>query len=128
MGSDPQLTQGRAFVDVILVPSSKVGKVSDGLMQIMTRVCAKDKRLTINRGALHRYKEIKKLASGGCREMHVHQESIMLRQAANLSEVIILVDDVCTSGNSLVACCDIIQSASSFSTVIGIVLGRTTHD
>lgn len=126
-GSDPRLTQGRAFVDVIIVPSSKVGKVSDGLTQIMTKVCARDKRLSINNGALHRFREIKKLASGGNRDAHVHQASIMLRPGCNLSDVVILIDDVCTSGNSLIACCEIIQSASPSSTVVGIVLGKTTH-
>ena len=127
-GSDPRLTQGRAFVDVIIVPSSKVGKVSDGLTQIMTKVCARDKRLSINNGALHRFREINKLASGGNRDAHVHQGSIMLRSGCNLSDVVILIDDVCTSGNSLIACCEIIQSASPSSTVVGIVLGKTTHD
>lgn len=125
----PQGTIGdQPFVDVVLVPSSKVGKVSDGLSQVMGKVCARDKRLNLQKNLLSRTKQIEKLATGGNRSRQTHVDSITFTMPPNPASIFLLVDDVCTSGNSLVACCDIIQTNIPHSTVIALTLGKTTHE
>lgn len=128
VGTDLRMIHGRPLADVMLVPSSKVGKVSDGLAQIVERLCARDRRLFSHATGLVRTREISKLAAGGSRQLRVHMESISFRPRQHLSGLVVLVDDVCTSGNSLIACCDIIQRANPSTSVVGIVLGKTTHD
>jgi hypothetical protein len=128
IGTDLRMLENRPYVDVILVPSSKAGKVSDGLTQVMQKVCATDRRLSLIEKALVRTRDVKKLAAGGNRDKNVHEESIQFRPPKNSSHLIVLIDDVCTSGNSLVACCNIIQNQLPSVIVIGVVLGRTTHD
>lgn len=125
----PQGTIGdQPFVDVVIVPSSKVGKVSDGLLQVMGKVCARDKRLNLQKNLLSRTKQIEKLATGGNRSRQTHVDSITFNMPPNPASIFLLVDDVCTSGNSLVACCDIIQTHIPHSTVIALTLGKTTHE
>lgn len=127
-GTNLLMMGDKPFVDVALVPSSKVGKVSDGLAQIMSRVCARDRRLTLRPSLLTRTKEIKKLATGGDRSRQTHLDSIKLTTPENPADIFLLVDDVCTSGNSLIACCDIIQSQLPHVKVIALTLGKTTHE
>lgn len=127
-GTDFRMMQGRPLAKVVLVPSSKANKVSDGLTQIMEKVCAKERRLQLASGALVRVREIDKLATGGNRCVSVHMKTIALKKSIDLSGLVILVDDVCTSGNSLIACCEIIQNQTPETNVIGIVLGKTSHE
>jgi len=128
LGTDLRMSAGRPYVDVMLVPCSKAGKVSDGLTKIMTRVSTRDRRLVMHPGALVRTRDTEKRAAGGNRSVQVHRNSIAFRPARDVASLILLVDDVCTTGNSLIACCDIIQEAEPASTVVGVVLGKTTHD
>lgn len=54
-------------------------------------------------------KEIEKLATGGNRNINIHFGSIEVNPNVSISgEVILVVDDVTTSGNSLYACRDIL--------------------
>jgi len=113
---------------VMLVPGSKAGKVSEGLIQIMSRICTHDDRLTLKADCLVRTKDIDKLATGGNRSTSVHRDSITFQPPTENATFVLLVDDVTTTGKSLVACCDIIRDRSPNMAVYGLALGKTTHE
>lgn len=115
--------------DVIVVPSSKAGRVSDGLERVVKKACDADKRLRYRPGAIRRIKDIDKLANGGNRSVDVHYNSLEYKQTSKSSSVIILVDDVSTTGNSLIACAELVKANQPGVTdIIGFVLGKTHHD
>ena len=74
---------------------------------------------------LIRNQSVDKLATGGERSLAIQTSSIIVNDAYNLSEdVILLVDDVTTSGNSLVACRDLLLNNGA-KRVAMFALGRS---
>ena len=60
-----------------------------------------------------RIKTVDKLATGGERDISVQKASLGVNPEMSISgDVVLLVDDVTTSGNSLRACRDILQKWS----------------
>lgn len=100
-------------VAIVVVPSSQKGKVSPALMEI-ARYVARQHNLSIySPNPLTRTKTIQKLHSGGDRSISVHLGSIMVEQT-HLTDLrykrIIIMDDVSTTGGSLYACAQLLQS------------------
>lgn len=125
-GIDHNINSGKGIADVMVVPSSKANKTSSGILDIMVKVCAKDARLNMQPNALVRTKEIQKLAKGGNRDISVHLNSISYKPKRH-ANLVILVDDVCTSGNSMIACHDLIKKESPLTNIIGLAFGRTAY-
>lgn len=74
---------------------------------------------------LIRTKEIEKLAAGENRNIKVHLDSIDVNPDMNVAdEVVLVVDDVTTSGNSLYACRDILMEHGAKRVAL-LALGQT---
>jgi predicted amidophosphoribosyltransferase len=122
----PQLAR-YASVDIAIIPKSEAGKVAPGLVAVAERLMALDKRFVLPRTQiLTRVKTIEKLANGGNRAMHVHINSIVADIPMNRKgRAILLLDDIGTSGKSVMACTTLLYGAGA-SRVFPVVLGRTT--
>ena len=98
---------------IALVPSSKPDNFTSGLITV-AQVFAKKLGLIDATKCLIRHKEIKKLAYGGNRSKETHFESIRIENTGLIKDkYVILLDDVTTSGNSLLACKEILENAGS---------------
>jgi hypothetical protein len=113
-------------VDIAIIPKSEAGRVSPGLVAVAERLVALDKRFVLPRPQiLTREKTIEKLANGGNRAAWVHTTSISAEiPPERKGRAVLLLDDIGTTGNSLMACTDLLYLAGA-GRVIPVVLGRT---
>jgi hypothetical protein len=76
-----------------------------------------------------RTEQVAKLSSGGNRAISVHTNSIVNDKSVRLGSnaIIILVDDVLTTGNSIRACKSILMQRKDVVAVISIVLAKTMN-
>ena len=112
-------------LEIIVVPSSTVGKCSPGLSEIAKRMCARYKGFYYRENSLERIRGISKLADGGIRDLGAHKNTLRYRSRDADAPLKILLDDVATSGNSVAACMDFLFSCNLGYTVFPIVLGKT---
>ncbi|MFC3469693.1 hypothetical protein ACFOHT_07475 [Massilia oculi] len=114
-------------IDIAIVPKSEAGRVSPGLIAVAERLVALDKRFVIPRSPmLVRTKTIEKLANGGNRAPWVHTASIdAIIPRDRRGRAVLLLDDIGTTGNSLMACAELLYLAGA-ARVFPVVLGRTT--
>lgn len=94
---------------IISIPSSRVGN-ENGITMVAKNI-AKTNRFIDNSSKLMRFSNIEKLATGGDRSKYVHINSIKYENNdIDLSnKIIILIDDVITTGNSLIASREILM-------------------
>lgn len=63
---------------------------------------------------LRRNRDIDKLAWGGRRDQQIHMQSISTMQEMEITgDIVLLMDDVTTTGNSLYACREILLQAGA---------------
>lgn len=120
--------QGFDRAQIVIIPSSVAGKHSIGLEKIAQAVCSSDNRFHYRQGALVRTRTIEKLAKGGARSQHVHLQSLQYRPHQSDSFAKIILDDVCTSANSIGASLTIIYQTAGPFDPRPVTLGKTTHD
>lgn len=115
--------------EFLIIPSSRRGQVSQGLTEIVKRVCRVDRRFSHRPGSMRRTRDIEKLATGGDRSLQVHLQSLEYRDAPEVPPYKIIFDDITTSANSIAGAIMVTQQ------VIGprieclpIALGQTTRD
>ncbi|MCD7859843.1 MAG: phosphoribosyltransferase [Firmicutes bacterium] len=94
-------------VTICVVPSSNADKKVTGMRMLgeMLAENGRDNKVYY----LNREKTIEKLATGGCRGISVHMQSIdTLKNIDITGDIVLLMDDVTTTGNSLYACREIL--------------------
>lgn len=111
-------------ISVCVVPSHVASATnSSGIAELARRLAADDRRDCVD--FLLRARSVDKLATGGERRLDVQFHSIIVNSHYNLSnDIVLLVDDVTTSGNSLYACRDILLSNGA-KRVAMFALGRS---
>jgi predicted amidophosphoribosyltransferase len=119
---DPLLSSNIA---IAVVPSHDPGAGISGIHQL-AQALARQGRIDAT-ACLVRFKQIPKLATGGSRSVARHMSSIRVEYAEIIQgREVLLLDDVTTSGNSLVACRQLLLEAGA-TRVKYMALGRTTH-
>lgn len=97
-------------VTICVVPSSDENKKNTGMTMLGEKL-AKDGNRINKVYYLQRERSIEKLATGGSRQKEVHMTSIStLDEMGIQGDVVLLMDDVTTTGNSLYACKEILLS------------------
>ncbi|WP_227746359.1 ComF family protein [Burkholderia cenocepacia] len=112
---------------IAIVPSSKQGTWGAGLEKIASNLIRRNANFVDATRVLERATTIQKLAAGGNRNQAVHQASIRIGNGGSkiAQKTILLLDDITTTGNSLIACADLLCRAGA-ATVMPLALGRTT--
>lgn len=106
------------------VPSSKQGAWSPGVTAIIQRLAKSSPKLLNKSQLIRRTQAIEKLADGGNRNIHVHRESLSIPIEGRLQGTFILLDDITTTGNSMLACAELLYQHGA-GRVIAISIGRT---
>ena len=118
---DPDLGTGFA---IAVVPSHDPEKTVSGLTQLARALCDQGDRIDAS-GCLVRHTKIAKLAAGGDRSLTVHLKSIRVENARLIKgRSVLLLDDVTTSGHSLLACRRLLLDAGA-ADVDCVALGQT---
>lgn len=112
---------------IAVVPSHSPATGPTSGAHILAKRLAKALGIVDAGATLVRHKEIEKLAGGGCRDIDIHLDSVRVDNAGLIKgKVVILLDDVTTSGHSLRACKRKLLEAGA-KEVKMLALGRTTH-
>lgn len=109
-------------VTICVVPSSDSTKIESGIGMLGEMLAANGR---VNKVYyLRRTKSIAKLALGGARNKEVHMQTISAIDDIDISEdIVLLMDDVTTTGNSLYACKEILMQRGA-KTVKMFALGK----
>lgn len=108
---------------VVTVPSSTQGKAHNGFTH-MVRLLRGSFPVRNNGNLLQRIKSIHPLHKGGSRTKSVHRESLSVSTNIIPNEKVVLLDDVTTSGNSLIVASELLRKAGA-NVVLVLALGRT---
>ncbi len=116
----------KPYFAIAVVPSHDPASVRSGLHILVSRI---NKNIGAVDGGdyLIRTKKIEKLATGGNRALSIHLDSMAANNAARFkNRRIMLLDDVLTSGNSMVAGRKVLLEAGA-GDVTCIALSQTTY-
>lgn len=121
--NDKSIFEGRCLV---VVPSHTEGKWSQPLQKMAKKLCL-ELDMTDYSQALERVKEHEKLATGGDRSIESHISTMKVNSEYDIKgKKVIVLDDVTTSGNSLLASVMLLKDAGADS-VSAIAIGKTTE-
>lgn len=122
--SNPKLEKINPII--ICVPSREQGKIGDGLKRIIDTLCNVF-NLDNFCGYLHRDYTIDKLALGGNRNIDIHLKSISVKNKNRFkNRNVIILDDVTTTGNSFLACSELLIKCD-VKGILCIALGKTVN-
>ena len=111
---------------VATVPSHDPNKLTSGIRTLAAKLEAAVECKDIGPN-LVRHTKIEKLANGGDRSVEVHLGSITINHPHLVEDgLILLIDDVMSTGNSLLACRKLLLEAGA-AEVKCVALGRTTY-
>lgn len=113
-------------ISITCVPSHTKGNLSEGLLRIIKKLSC-EFGFYDYAGILERTFHIQKLSSGGDRSIENHLRTIkVVNEDLVKNKNIIILDDVTTTGNSLIACKRILRSAGA-NQVVCLALGKTVE-
>lgn len=123
MGNDVSKLQGRCL---IVMPSHSAGKWSKALLQMSKKLCQELNMLDYS-CALERVTEHEKLTAGGDRSIESQTATMKLNPTFDVKgKKVIVLDDVTTTGNSLLASAQILWNAGA-EKVAAIAIGKTSE-
>ena len=94
-------------VTICIVPSSNVNNTNSGMRMLGERLAINGRKNGVY--YLNRHHSINKLSTGGNRSIDVHLQSIkVITDLSIQGDIVLLMDDVTTTGNSLYACREIL--------------------
>lgn len=112
---------------IAAVPSSDATKIRSGVQQLVSRFAPVIGGLDLG-DLVIRTKSISKLATGGNRAMQVHLDSMAVNNIDRAEgRIVMLLDDILTTGNSLAAARQILLDAGA-ADVICVAMGQTSYD
>lgn len=118
------LTSKGNNVAIITVPSSKIGKKPIGLYWTINNIAESISfKGSTHYEYLERIKTIPKAATGGPRSIDLHIATIEANSTIFPEEYVIIIDDITTSGASLLACKKIMNDLGK--KVCCVALGKT---
>lgn len=101
-------------VPVVAVPSSTFGKTDSGIMKLAKMLSKQGYERIDATSCLVRKVSVKPNHMGGERSITKHLNSIeVVNQYLIKGQIVILLDDVCTSGNTLTACTQLLMEAGA---------------
>lgn len=113
-------------ITICVVPSHSKSTTNESGIALLARRLAASKNRIDKVDFLIRDKNILKLSTGGLRNEFVHKNSIIANPCMSIKgDVILLIDDITTSGTSLTACKQILMGNGA-SRVAMFALGETT--
>ena len=111
---------------VCMVPSSDPKKTDSGVTQLAKRLASEHDRVD-GTMCLLRTKKIQKLSHGGLRDKEVHLGSIeVVHKELIEGQEVLLLDDVMTTKNSLIACKELLYAAGA-SKVQPLAIAKTAE-
>jgi predicted amidophosphoribosyltransferase len=117
----------KPYTAVSAVPSHDPAGSSDTGARLLAKMVADRLQVADGRSYLRRTRVVDKLTGGGNRAADVHLGSIVVDDPDALrGGHVLLLDDVLTSGNSMLACRRILLNAGA-SSVLCLALGKTQH-
>lgn len=113
----------RKDIPITIVPSSNPQNTSTGIRNLAI-LLAQEGRIDAT-SCLQRYQQVPKKSKGGSRNINVDLNSIkVVNQHIIKEEHILLLDDVTTTGGSLIACQRLLMQAGA-ARVARVALGKT---
>lgn len=111
---------------ITIIPSCEKNRLSDSMIKLTKRIEREFNNIAYHE-CLRRTRTIEKLAYGGNRDINTHLSSIEVIENKDKikGQKIILLDDVTTSGNSMIACKRLLEEAGA--EVICISLSKTVE-
>lgn len=123
LGNDASKLKGRCLV---VMPSHSAGKWGKALLKMAGKLCQELNMLDYS-CALERVTEHEKLTAGGDRSIDSHIATMKLNPAFDVKgKKVVILDDVTTTGNSLIASAQILWSAGA-EKVAAIAIGKTSE-
>lgn len=114
-------------VAICVVPSHTAGTTNESGIAVLARRLASEGRVD-RVDFILRKKSINKLATGGERDISIQKDSLCINPNISIKgDVVLLVDDVTTSGNSLLACKEILLENGA-KRVAMFALGRSIYE
>lgn len=111
---------------LFVVPSHNSGEWSTGLLSIASHLCDLYNMKNASK-MLVRVKSHERLSSGGIRSEESHIKTISLSSEIDVTDKrVIIIDDITTSGNSLLACAHILREAGAKKGILAAI-GKTTE-
>lgn len=117
----------RTEVEVLVVPSSTAGRHSPGLLDVAQELVKYFPNFYNGGTSLERTRSIAKKALGAERGLHTHSGTLRYTGKYRSVSTKLLLDDVATSGNSMLACMELLTTSHNF-VVLPLVLGRTHNE
>ncbi|MGH4121706.1 MAG: ComF family protein [Clostridium sp.] len=118
--------KGNKDTIIIPIPSSTAGKVSLSLLGLSSRLASYN-NISYLGDSLKRTIDIPKLAQGGDRRKEVHFKSLIINNPQSIkNKIILLLDDVTTTGNSLLASKELFKKSGA-KDIICLCLTKTVQ-
>ena len=120
-GGDTSTLEGKY---IALVPSHTKGQWSSSMKKMTAKICANFKMVNYS-DSIERTQDHPKLAYGGDRSIESHIQTLGVKPGCEIKgKEIIVMDDITTTGNSILACARVLRDAGA-KKVMAIALAKT---